>query len=125
MPTLDNPGHFERSKHIAAGRADDFLKSYSPDYFLAETGNVESPIGFLALVDITREDIAEYVTREGDPWMSEARNFSPGWYLIKFDNNGLVWGIDYGGSSTFSEEAAREDFAEADRAYGEWLDIVE
>jgi hypothetical protein len=121
MPNLEAPGFYERAKFTAAGRADDFLKSIEPDFYEAETSSVECPIGHVALVKIDRDMIAQYVSREGDPWMSEARNFEPGWYIVRSDDNGLVWGLGYGPlDSVFNEESARADFAEAEEAYAIW-----
>ena len=122
MPTLDNPGFYERAKFTAAGRADDFLKSLTPDDAIDDCGSVGCPIGFVMLVEIDRDLIREYVSREGDPWLSMSSNFEPGWYIVKTDDNGLVWGIGYGPlDSTFNEEAARADFEEACNAYSEWM----
>lgn len=120
MPTLENPTFYDRAAYIAASRADDFLRDVSPDYFDAQDGDVDSPFGHVSLVEITRDDIASYVSREGDPWMSERRNFEPGWYLIRLNSDGLIWGMFYS-----TEQDARDDFAELEEAYGEWLDIVD
>ena len=123
MPSLDAPGYYDRAKFTAAGNADDFLKSLSIDDSIDDLGDVnEFPLGHLMLVNVTRDMIAEYVTREGDPWMSERRNFEPGWYIVKTDSNGLIWGIGYGEDCTFNEEAARADWNEALRVWIEWSD---
>lgn len=120
MPSIEAPTHYDRAKGIAAGYADDFLKSLDPNDAAADTGNIESSLGFVMLVEVTRDMIAEYVSVQGDPWMSEARNFWPGWYIIRHDDNGLVWGMDYGGNGTHSEELARADFAEAEAVDAIW-----
>jgi len=122
MPSTDAPTHYERSKYILPSRADDFLKFIEEDWYEAVTGSVESPVGWVGLVHVDRDLIARWVAFAGDPWMSEARNFSPGWYIVRIDDNGLVFGIDYGGEETLAEENARADFDEADRTYMEWLE---
>lgn len=124
MPSLDAPGYYDRAKFTAAGRADDFLKSLDLDQYIDDFGDQnECPLGWVGLIEITSDMVAEYVSREGDPWLSERRNFEPGWYNVRMDSNGLVWGIGYGPSdSTFNEEAAREDFNEGLRAYIVWSD---
>jgi hypothetical protein len=120
---------FEHADGIEAARTDVFFKWLSPDYWTADTGNVEAPTGHVALIQLTPDLIRQYVTEEGDPWMSERRNFSPGWYLLKTDNNGLVWAHSYGGwcgmheafcADTFEEMKVRHDFEVIEKAYAEW-----
>jgi hypothetical protein len=134
MPTPENPAYYDRASGTAPGRADAFFKGLTPDDAVDETGEVDAPVGYVMLVKVDRDMIAEYVSREGDPWMSERRNFAPGWYIVRHDSNGLVWGIDYGGwcdehqafcADTSSEQNARADFAEAVSTYNEWLDFTE
>lgn len=129
MPSIDAPTYYDRADGIAPGRADDFFKSLTPDDGIDDCGSTESPVGHVMLVKVTRDMIAEYVTREGDPWLSERRNFAPGWYIVRSDDNGLVWGISYGGwcdehqdfcADTFSEQNARADYAEAEAIYAAW-----
>lgn len=134
MPSMDAPAYYDRAKWTAAGRADDFLKWISPDYYEADTGSVEEPIGWVGLIKIDRTLIAEYVSTFGDPWMSEALNFEPGWYIVRQDDNGLVWGLGYGGwcnqhdaicYDTHAESSARADFEEAEQVSAHWHAMVE
>jgi hypothetical protein len=120
---------FEHAESISSARADRFLKWIDPDYYIADTGHVESPMGHVALVQITPDMIANYVTSEGDPWMSQRINFAPGWFLIKTNSDGLVWGMEYGGfcdmhqafcADSFEEMKVRHDFAVVERQYAEW-----
>ena len=108
------------AEYTAPSRADTFLKHTS---LAADDtdGNVEAPMGWFCYMDINRDDVAAYVSRFGDPWLSEARNFQPGWYAIVEDNNGLVFGFFYGVSSDLKAgEKAREDFETARKAYVAW-----
>lgn len=131
MPTLNNPGHYERAEYESAGNADAFLKWLDEADALDVTGSTESPIGHVMLIQIDRGMIRDWVSSAGDPWMSERRNFEPGWYIIRTDDNGLVWGIGYGGycsehddfcGDTLNEEKARADFEEAEAVYAAWFD---
>ena len=120
MPSIDEPTHYERAKFESAGRADDFLRSI--DTFLAEgsTGGVETSLGHVTLVLVTSAMIAEYASKDGDPWVTETRNFEPGWYIVRQDSDGSIFGIGYGADCVFNEEGARADFAEAVIAHGDW-----
>ena len=132
MPSIENPTFYERADGIAPGRADEFFKRLDLDEVIEYTGDAESPVGFVQLVQVTREMIREYVSTVGDPWLSERRNFAPGWYITRQDDNGLIWAMSYGGwcdeheafcTDTAAEEAARADYAEADTVYQSWLDL--
>lgn len=121
MPNLDAPGYYDRAKFETGSRADDFLRTITPDEAEDDTSSVECPIGHVMLVKIDRDMIRDYVSEAGDPWMSESRNFEPGWYIIRTDDRGFVFGIGYGPlDSTHNEELARADFAEAAEAYAIW-----
>lgn len=124
MPSIEAPAYYDRAKFETSGRADDFLRSLDTSFAVAETSTVECPLGHLSLHLITRDQIAEYVSREGDPWMSEERNFSPGWYIVRTDEQGFIFGIGYGEDYVFNEEGARADFAEAEYAYAMWDQII-
>jgi hypothetical protein len=120
MPSIDAPFHYERADHIASSRADDFLKWLDDDEFEDTTGTVESPLGWVGLINIKRQTIRTWVSSQGDPWMSERRNFAPGWYVVRIDDNGLVWGLCYGEDCVYNEERARADFAEAEQVAAAW-----
>jgi hypothetical protein len=107
---------FIRAEYIASGHADDFVRSVIND-FDEWTGESEWTEGVIVKADVTSDDIATYVSEAGDPWMSESRNFAPGPYLLKQDNNGIVWAIAY-------ETAERRDadYSDFQVAYAEWAD---
>ena len=134
MPSISNPTFYERSQGIAPGRADDFFKRLDLDEAVEYTGSTEEPVGFVMLVQVTRDMIREYVATAGDPWMSERRNFAPGWYITRTDDNGLIWALSYGGwcdthdafcADTYAEEQARLDYAEADAVSVAWSNMGE
>lgn len=107
---------FERADHMAPGRADEFIKwvlAMSPVAY--ETGDVESTVGYVQLVNVERDLIASYVSERGDPWMSEGRNFAPGWYIFQRVDSGLVYGYAYR-----SDLTAMTDFIDAGREYERW-----
>ena len=122
MPCNLAPDFYERASYETPARADNFLMSIDNTQVLAETGNVTSPLGHISLVNITRDMIAEYVSAAVDPWMSERRNFEPGWYIIRVRvrDGVLISGIGYGEDYVFNEEGARADFAEAVTAHEIW-----
>lgn len=122
MPCNLAPDFYERASYETPARADNFLMSLDNTQVLAETGNVTSPLGHITLVNITRDMIAEYVSAAGDPWMSERRNFEPGWYIIRVRvRDGLMLGgLGYGEDCVFNEEGARADFAEAVTVHEDW-----
>jgi len=50
----------------------------------------------------------------------------PGWYVTRQDDNGLIWAMSYGPlDSTFNEENARADFAEAESVFDSWSEELE
>jgi len=130
MPSKTHPALYERAAFIAPGRADDFLKWLDENDAVEVTGACLAPTGHVMLMLIDRDIISTWVSSQGDPWMSEGRNFTPGWYIVRTDDTGFVWGIGYGGwcemhddncTDTHAEELARADFAEAEAVYGAWL----
>lgn len=124
MPCNLAPDFYERASYETPAHANVFLMSLDDTQVLAETGDVASPLGHISLVNITRNMIAEYVSATGDPWMSERRNFEPGWYIVRVreEEDGVkVTGIGYGGDCVFNEESARSDFVEAIIAHTNWL----
>jgi len=105
-----------RSDHVASGHADDFIRKIKHDES-TYVGAADEWEGAFTSADITSSDIAEWVSSEGDPWLSERRNFEPGAYLIRLNSDGIVWGFHY---PTAADRDA--DFAELERAYAEWAD---
>src|SRR5207253_7646921 len=98
QPTMNHEVYlFEHCNGLAVARADAFFKWLDPDQWVSDTGNVEAPTGHVALVQVDRQLIREYVSSAGDPWMSEDRNFAPGWYLVKTNEQGILWAYEYGG----------------------------
>ena len=132
MPSSDNPGWYERAEFICSDRTDAFFKWLDLDEYKANTGSVEAPVGWVGLVCVTSDMIRTWVSSQGDPWMSERRNFDSGWYIVRQDDRGFLWAMSYGGgcdipghegelcADTRNEEAARADFAEAEAVYAAW-----
>lgn len=111
---------------LAPSRTDSFFRYHDSERTSVEfDGDVESPIGHFTLLEVTRSVIADYVSEWGDPWISEARNFSPGWYILVVGEDGTIWAFDYRGDGVFAEERARKDFREAQRVYSEWTADVD
>lgn len=73
--------------------ADGFIRHIALD--ATETvGDVET-VGHLSIVrDVTREDIAAYVSEAGDPFVSDSARsgVTPGDYAIVTDRQGFVYG---------------------------------
>ena len=120
MPSMQNPTWYERAELTAPSRADDFFKWLDHDEYDETTGDVESPVGWVGLIEVTRDQIATYVASAGDPWLSERRNFGPGWYIVRIDSNGLVWGMAYD-----DEESALADYESANLTYLTWAEEEE
>lgn len=122
MPSIDAPTHYERSGGIASSTTDAFFKWLDDLDFIETTGTVDSPLGFVGLINLDRETITRYVVQNAtNPiWMSDRANFDAGWYIVRYDDNGLVWGLMYGEDCVFNEERARADFAEAERVHAAW-----
>lgn len=117
---------------LMSGRADGFFRYHdSESTFIEETGDVESIIGHATLRKVERDDIAAYASEHGDPWITERRNFEPGWYVDVRGEDGTIWAFHYACDEdkvtpcVGAELAARKDFAEAQRVYSNWLDDVE
>ena len=109
-----------RADHISAAHADNLLRDQLGFASIDWTGHVESPMGHATLLHITRDDIADYASREGDPWVTERRNFAPGWYVVRTDSNGFVFGHAYADEAT-----ARADFKLFEHTYARWADEIE
>lgn len=126
MPTVDNPRHFETGTQM-----DEFYDSFfkwasidvEPDH---QTGEVESPGGFVSLIYVEAPDeINEYLhygsghtSFEDEAKLSEG--ISTGWYVTLQDNNGIIWAFAFG-DSTLAEEHARREFRGSELYYEQWL----
>lgn len=117
MPSIENPTWYEHAIATAPGHADDFFKWLDEADAIDYTGDIASPVGHVMLYEVDSDIIATYVSTFGDPWMSEARNFNPGWYIIRQDDNGFVWGMEYD-----VEAYARADFNSAAELYAAWCE---
>lgn len=132
MPSISAPTWYERADYVMSSRTDEFFKRLDLDEAVEYTGSTEEPVGFVMLVQVTRQMIREYVSTAGDPWMSERRNFDAGWYITRQDDNGLIWAMSYGGAcdehdgdfcaDTHAEEQARADYNEANQVSLAWHD---
>lgn len=121
MPSMEAPQHYDRSKAIMGSEFDPFFRYVSPDYYEADTGTTDSPLGWVGLLRVDASTIA--ATKADYTWPIDAP--PEGWYIVRINDQGLVWGISYGGTDTFSEESARADFAEAERTYTRWMDLTD
>lgn len=127
MPSPEAPTHYEHSKGIMPGRFDPFFKQYSIDYAEAECGNVESPVGFVMLLEVTNGDIVDWYESQGMSLDDMATHLlgldeyplDQGWYITRTDDNGLIWAMTYG-TGTLAEESARADYSSAERTYLDW-----
>lgn len=127
MPSIQNPAHYERCAGVAESEQDPFFRQIGADDAEDDTGSTESPFGWVVLVRLDDELIGRIVNEHLVPmgYAEAYRVPKPGWYIIRCDDNGLVWGIEYGPlDDTLAEEKARADFAEAEAAYVDWLSIV-
>lgn len=114
---------------LVSGRADDFFRYHNHEATeVASTGHVDSPVGYVTLRKFERDDIAKYASEHGDPWITATRNFPPGWYIDGRGEDGAVWAFHYAcpeddhSECGYAEFAARKDFAEAVRVYGDWIE---
>jgi hypothetical protein len=123
MPNIYSPGHYDRSKFIADNQYDDFFKLLTEDDAVEFTGSTESPLGHVMLVHLDRGSIGAIMGEQEHPEMYSVPEV--GWYNVRKDDNGLIWGIGYGPDSTFTEEGARADFAEAKQAHNDWCNFDE
>lgn len=105
--------------HVAAGAADPFLRAIDPVGYESEGGDVEAPTGHWALVHVSRDMVRQWVSAEGDVWLSHERNFPTGWYIVITDQAGFVYGHHYAGGD-FDPGLSADLEALAD-AYSQWL----
>ena len=88
---------FENSTHLAPSRSDSLLRyALNAVFSYDEAGSTEPPSTFYyAKIYIEPSLVAEYASAEGDPWVTEGRNFNTGWYIIRQNSDGIVWGHYY------------------------------
>lgn len=83
-------------------------------------GNVESPVGYFALIGIERESVEDLMTDlyDNDWTAGYITAPEPGWYVFRQDSDG---------NKTFegpdSEDEARAWYGDLVEAYDEWRDI--
>ena len=126
MPSTYAPTYYEHSKGIMPEKHDPFFKFIGIDETLADTGSVEAPVGWVALVYLT-EDLIRGMEYEYAPTgynLTKEEYPEPGWYIIRQDDNGLIWAMIYG-EGTLAEEGARADFASAESTYADWCERME
>lgn len=127
MPSIEAPTHYERSKGIMPGRFDGFFKWLDPDFYVDNTGHVEAPVGFVALIEVTDKDIVNWYESQGmsleemrDHLSLEDYPLDAGWYVTRTDDNGLIWAMTYG-QGALAEEQARADFTDAVALFDIWF----
>lgn len=119
MPSSLEPAYYDRPHDTAVPRLDYFMK-WATEHSVAETGEVDSPVGYVALVPIDNDLLAVWFTEESNNGYSYPTEDEQGWYIVRIDSNGLVWGLHYGDHGTYAEQNARLDFAEAEKTYEAW-----
>lgn len=95
-----------KSDHVSAGIFDYALRHWLAEGFAVEEDGSVDEYGHIALMEITRKDVAFLANTEGDPALSA--RFTPGWYVVRTDGLGFVFGHYY-----LDEKTAREDFTTA------------
>lgn len=91
---------------VTPSRFDYALRHWMNEGFaVQEDGSVDEH-GHIALMEVTRDDIAFLAGQEGDPRLSV--DFPRGWYIVRTDSLGFVFGHHYA-----DEKTAREDFETA------------
>jgi hypothetical protein len=126
MPSIEAPTYYDRTKGILPGRYDTFFKWVSLDEAESETGEVDSPLGYVTLVHVDETMQLDYM-HEADMSADLCNNCrnnhgvpDTGWYVTRLDSNGIIFAMEYGGEDTLSEEGARADFAEAEKVSEAW-----
>lgn len=126
MPSMEAPNYYDRAKGILPGEFDNFFKYLGSDDLVAETGDVEAALGWVALVKVD-SDLIINITAPRAGWSKSPREQVPdeGWYVIRRDGLGFIFAMEYGPDATLNEENARADFAEAEHTYSQWLDLID
>jgi len=128
MPSTQNPAYYERSSGFCHSILDTFFKYLTLDDAEDYTGDVDAPVGFVQIVQLDDSLISGIVNEHMVPiGMMESHYVpEPGWYVTRQDDNGLIWAMSYGPlDSTFNEENARADFAEAESVFDSWSEELE
>lgn len=107
---------------LESSRTDGFTKwliAHQDEIFdpNSTSGNVECETGWFGVAHVSVTDIMRYVSEEGDPWMSAARNFKAGVFIVSQNNDGLVFLYRYD-----NEAHLDRDWTDAEDVYGAWLD---
>lgn len=116
MSTPETGRWFENADRLASVQADAlirFMANTFSEWDGAETATVEAPMGHVVKVKITNTAIALFAP-------DERRDFQPGWYLIRTDDLGFVYGFYYE-----NEADATTDFDRLVADYSTWLDLTE
>lgn len=115
--SLSERQFFANADHEAADRSDSLLRWANGGAFVhTETGSATEWDFHLSKIYISGDIVAQYASENGDPWVTESRNFTPGWYLVKTNSDGLVWGYRYA-----SETYADSDFDHVNQVYSLFL----
>jgi hypothetical protein len=120
MPSMEAPTYYERSGEIAHSKHDPFWKHLTSNECVDTTGENEAPLGWVGLVKVD-SDLIYTLAYLIDTYEAEVFP-EPGWYIVREDDNGLIWGMSYGEDCVFNEERARADFAEAEATYTQWME---
>lgn len=112
---------WEHADHLASSRTDRFFRQmtseWGPPY--AADGDVEAPTGWFCMLQVVRAEVAEFAAQDGDPWITERRNLSLGWYAVIQDNLGFVYAFYYGEGDK-ARQALSEDFDKVADQYYRW-----
>lgn len=118
MPSLEAPAYYGRASSIAPEKYDHFFKWLPNDFYESTTSIVDCPIGWVGLVKLDESAKRLHARELKDASYGDYPD--SGWYNIRINGDGLVFGIYYGPDATLNEEKARADFAEAEAAYLKW-----
>lgn len=115
------------SPDMVASEYDGLFKSIITAGWNTESdGNVESPYGFFALVELPAHEgefteLAEAVFEDDTEAIEQLRNLPRGWYFTMENSDGLIWVYEMIG-----ELSAKHIFANRQAAFHEaWTDGIE
>jgi len=99
-----------------------FFRSIHPDYYVRETGNVDSPSGYFGLVRID--------DKFRNDWENEVRviggissipdGIADGVYLVQIDSSGIVWAWQSESSDVSNDEALQANYDALVKEYLAW-----